>query len=208
MTTKIKVADHNKDELLILFVDMPIDFINHLRRIAVTQIPTFAIDKVEIYSNGSPVIDEVVVHRLSMIPYVVQCSKNALMKTITSEYYPSLNSNYECNEDEDEEEKDEEEIEMRVKGKKGQRFLTIKELFSTNANNRVKLQMIKDQDIIIAPIYEGGEIWVKATLRLGVMRDHAKWQSCWAYMNHYEYSYKIGEKYKNDENLEKLIEKA
>ena len=42
---------------------------NHFRRILMSEIPTFAIEMVEISSNTSNVYDEVLGHRLSLIPF-------------------------------------------------------------------------------------------------------------------------------------------
>lgn len=53
-------------ELEMRGIDAPI--INALRRIVIDEVPTIAVDKVVMYQNTSPLADEVVAHRLGLVP--------------------------------------------------------------------------------------------------------------------------------------------
>jgi len=55
-------------QLLIQFKDTHCTIINSIRRVILDDVPTFAIEDVEIISNGSPVYDEVIAHRLGLVP--------------------------------------------------------------------------------------------------------------------------------------------
>lgn len=48
--------------------DTDVYFLNSLRRVLVAELPKLAIDDVIIYDNTSPLFDEIIAHRLGMIP--------------------------------------------------------------------------------------------------------------------------------------------
>lgn len=54
-------------------------FANSLRRIIIADIPTCAIDMVEIQENTSALPDEMLAHRLGMIPLVSDHARDALV---------------------------------------------------------------------------------------------------------------------------------
>ena len=48
--------------------DTDVYFVNSLRRVMLAELPKLAIDDVIIYDNTSPLFDEIIAHRLSLIP--------------------------------------------------------------------------------------------------------------------------------------------
>ncbi|MBT4165878.1 hypothetical protein HOE04_02460 [archaeon] len=64
----IKTENYNKEKLKLSFVtDMPVYLANAIRR-SVLEIPVLAIDEVEIYKNDSALYDEIIAHRIGLIP--------------------------------------------------------------------------------------------------------------------------------------------
>jgi len=55
-------------QLILSFKDTHNTIINSIRRIILDEVPTFAIEDVEIVSNDSPLYDETIAHRLGLIP--------------------------------------------------------------------------------------------------------------------------------------------
>lgn len=64
----IKIQNYDKEKQKINFVsDMSISLANAIRR-SVLEIPTMAIEEVEIFKNDSALYDEIIAHRLGLVP--------------------------------------------------------------------------------------------------------------------------------------------
>jgi len=69
---KVKILEKNNERLKMLLEDADASFVNGLRRTLLSEIPVFAIDYVMFYENQSPIFDEILSHRLGMIPLTSQ----------------------------------------------------------------------------------------------------------------------------------------
>ena len=67
---KIKIKELTKDTIEFYLINVDLSFANSLRRIIIEEVPTMAIDIVNIKSNTSPLFDEFIAHRLGLIPLV------------------------------------------------------------------------------------------------------------------------------------------
>ncbi len=65
---KIKIIKNKGDKLGFVLEDSTPAFANALRRIMTSEVPTMAIDWVDMHDNNSALFDEVIAHRLGMIP--------------------------------------------------------------------------------------------------------------------------------------------
>lgn len=85
---RVSVLERGKEDELVLRVQgTDLSVVNALRRVAIAEVPTLAIDLVEMESNTSPLADEFVAHRLGLIPlasahvdafsYTAECSCTA-----------------------------------------------------------------------------------------------------------------------------------
>jgi len=64
----IKIQDYNKEKQKISFdIDTPLGLANAIRRSAL-EIPIMAIDEVELIRNDSALFDEILAHRIGMVP--------------------------------------------------------------------------------------------------------------------------------------------
>ncbi len=65
---KLDVLEQDKHKLVFVIEGISIEMINSIRRIILTEIPVMAIDEVIILKNDSPLYDEILAHRLGLIP--------------------------------------------------------------------------------------------------------------------------------------------
>jgi len=65
---KIEVLDQKDNELRFIIDGVNHSFLNTLRRVATTDVPTMAIEDVEFTKNSSVLYDEMLAHRLGLIP--------------------------------------------------------------------------------------------------------------------------------------------
>ncbi|PWY98310.1 insert subdomain of RNA polymerase alpha subunit [Testicularia cyperi] len=73
---KITIRQLNKDHANFVLENVDLSFANSLRRIMIADIPTVAIDMVEIRNNTTVLPDEFLAHRLGMVPLLsMDCAK-------------------------------------------------------------------------------------------------------------------------------------
>jgi len=65
---KIKIISQSEDELVFDMIGIDASIANAFRRILIAEVPTMAIEKVAITNNTSIIQDEVLAHRLGLIP--------------------------------------------------------------------------------------------------------------------------------------------
>tara|TARA_Y100000310_G_scaffold325724_1_gene389613 strand:+ start:1196 stop:1861 length:666 start_codon:yes stop_codon:yes gene_type:complete len=76
----IKIQNYDKKQGKISFTtDMPINLANAIRR-SVLEVPTMAIEEVEIIKNDSALYDEILAHRLGLVPIKTGISKETKFK--------------------------------------------------------------------------------------------------------------------------------
>jgi DNA-directed RNA polymerase subunit D len=65
---EVKLLSKTKDKLLVRITDADIQYINTLRRVMGTEVPVMAIEDVEFRKNSSVLYDEIIAHRLGLMP--------------------------------------------------------------------------------------------------------------------------------------------
>ncbi|MEK6914023.1 MAG: hypothetical protein AABW83_00055 [Nanoarchaeota archaeon] len=78
----IKIKNYDKDkQKIIFFTDMSVGLANAIRR-SVLEIPIMAIDEVEIIKNDSALYDEILAHRIGLIPIKTGSVKETKFKLV------------------------------------------------------------------------------------------------------------------------------
>ena len=77
---EIKLLTHEKTKALYLFKNAGVDFANALRRTIVSRVPTMAIEDIEFSKNSSVLYDEIIAHRLGLVPLVTDLKSYAFPK--------------------------------------------------------------------------------------------------------------------------------
>ncbi len=76
---EVRVLEETPQRIRLLIEDAPLAFVNAVRRAAYTMVPVMAVDYVEIEDNNSVLYDEILAHRLGLIPLD---SREALKKYV------------------------------------------------------------------------------------------------------------------------------
>jgi DNA-directed RNA polymerase subunit D len=64
----LEILEKTKHNLTFVVENISIEMANAIRRIIISEIPVMAVDEVIILKNDSPLYDEIIAHRLAMIP--------------------------------------------------------------------------------------------------------------------------------------------
>lgn len=65
---KVKKLSHKNGEIVLLLEDIDIGIANAIRRAAISEVPSLAIEYVEFHENTSSFYDEIIAHRLGLVP--------------------------------------------------------------------------------------------------------------------------------------------
>lgn len=125
--------------------------LNALRRSAISLVPTMAIENVEIRKNSSVLYDELLAHRLGLIPLTTDLKNYELIKT------PEDIEKMKCSV----------KLSLKVKGPKTVYSSDIK-------SSDPGISPVYD-NIPIVKLIKGQELEFEATAILGLGKDHMKW---------------------------------
>lgn len=149
----VEILNESGSSLSFILTDTTVGVANALRRAAIGEVPTLAIEEVDFYNNTSSMYDEVLAHRLSLIPLVTDLSLlNPRDKCKCEDGCPSC------------------QIELSLK-KKGPGSVYSHDLKSANKN------FSPVPGILFAKLGKNQSIELKATAVLGRGRENAKWQA-------------------------------
>jgi DNA-directed RNA polymerase subunit D len=77
---KMDILEKKGNKLKFLITDEDTSFVNGLRRVMINKVPTMAIQEVEFKNNSSILYDEIVAHRLGLIPLKTDLKSYVLPK--------------------------------------------------------------------------------------------------------------------------------
>ena len=151
MNIDIKTKDEQNIVLIVEGVDVP--FVNALRRICMVEIPTMAVENVEIYKNDSRIFDEVLSHRLGLIPLKTDLDSITLREECDCEDHCPRCS-----------------VSLVLK-ETGPKVVYSGDLTSQDS----KIVPVHDR-IPLLKLRDGEEVELEAIAQLGIGLEHAKWQ--------------------------------
>ena len=154
----VEVVEKSNERIVVKFNNIPRQYVNSLRRLAISEVPTLAIDDVVILENSSVMHDEAVAHRLGLVP----------LRTDPGRFVMP----HECD----------------CKSTLGCSKCRVLLVLDAEANEKTKVvtsgemvsedEMVKpvSKDIPIIVLAPNQKLKFEAYARLGIGKDHAKWQ--------------------------------
>ncbi len=151
-----KIFEGNKAELVVSGVDS--SFMNSIRRTLLSEIPKLAIDEVIFYENSSPLTNEILAHRLSMLPIPTEMDLFVPKDQCVCEGAGCPNCTL-----------------IYTLSKEGP--CTV---YSGDLEAQRSEFSIKDKDIPITELAEGQRLILEAMATLGTANKHASYQAAFA----------------------------
>jgi len=155
---ELQILEHNEKKIRVIFKDVHRSYANAIRRFAICEVPTMAIDEVVILENSSVMYDELIASRLGLIP----------LRTNLTRYF--LPEDCDC---------------KSVLGCPKCRVLLVLDVEAGNRTRVVYSGDLRSEDEFIKPINNSIPIVklapkqiikLEAYARLGKGKEHAKWQ--------------------------------
>jgi DNA-directed RNA polymerase subunit D len=158
--TKVKVEVLEKDatNLRVIIRDVDVPLMNALRRIALAEVPSMAIDEVVMIENSAILQDEIISHRLGLTPLRTDLETYNLPEDC------SCQSEFGCPQCRVT-------LTLDAESKEGTRTVYSGELVSENPD----VVPVSDK-IPITKLAKGQKLKLEAYARLGKGKNHAKWQ--------------------------------
>jgi DNA-directed RNA polymerase subunit D len=154
----IELIEKADEKISVKFKNIPREYVNALRRLAISEVPTLAIDDVVMIENSSVVHDEAVAHRLGMIPLYTD------LKRFVMPHDCDCRSTLGCS-------KCRVLLVLDAEAAERTRIVISGELKSEDE----EVRPVSD-DIPILTLAPGQKVKFEAYARLGNGKSHAKWQ--------------------------------
>ena len=155
---KIKVLEKDDTNLRVVIKEADVPLMNALRRIALAQVPTMAIDEVVMIENSSILQDEIIAHRLGLTPLKTDLDSYNLPEECECQ------SEFGCN-------LCRVTLTMDADSTEGTRTVYSGELVTENP------QIVPVSDKVpLIKLAKGQKLKLEAYARLGKGQTHAKWQ--------------------------------
>ncbi|KAK4741152.1 hypothetical protein SAY87_024740 [Trapa incisa] len=199
---KIKIREMKDDYVKFELRETDASMANALRRVILVEVPTIAIDLVEIEANSSVLSDEFIAHRLGLIPLTSERAMNMRF----SRDCDACDGDGQC-------EFCSVEFHLRAKCMTDQTLdVTSKDLISSDHtvvpvdfSGSTGFDSSEQRGITIVKLRQGQELRLRAIARKGIGKDHAKWSPAATVTFMYEPEIHINEDLMESLTLDKKI---
>jgi len=155
---QVKVVDRNESSARLIIEGVDVALMNALRRIMVAEVPSMAIDEVVVIENSSMLHDEILAHRLGLIPLATDLDSYNLPEECSCKSEMGCNL---CR------------VSLTLDVEAGENVKTVYsgDLVSENPNVRPVSETVP-----IVKLAPDQRLKIEAYARLGKGEKHAKWQ--------------------------------
>jgi DNA-directed RNA polymerase subunit D len=155
---KIKVLERDENFIRFLVSGIDVSLANSLRRLMMTEVPSMSIDNVVIIENSSPMKDEILAHRLGLIPLKTDLDSYVLPEDCTCKSELGCSR---CSVT----------LTLESEAHEGMRTVYSKEVSSIDP----EIVPVSDK-IPIVKLAQGQKVRLEAYAKLGLGLEHVKWQ--------------------------------
>ncbi|KAI9190377.1 RNA polymerase II subunit 3 [Blastocladiella emersonii ATCC 22665] len=159
---KVTVREISATDVSLILEDTDLSMANSIRRVMIAEVPTIAIDLVDVEVNTSPLVDEFIAHRLGLIPLESGMAKE--MKYASECVCTGM-----CDK-------------CSVVLTLNKRCTTANEIMEVRStdlmvmgHNTAVSPVPYESGILIAKLTQGQEIRLRCTAKKGIGKLHAKW---------------------------------
>ena len=158
VSQSIEILEKEDERITVKFNNIPRQYINAIRWLSISEVPTLAIDDVVILENSSVMHDEAIAHRVGLIPLRTDLDRFVMPHDC------DCKNNLGCS-------KCRVLLVLDSEANEKTKVVTSGELFSED-------ELVKpvSRDIPIIALAPNQKLKFEAYARLGVGKDHAKWQ--------------------------------
>jgi len=155
----LEVLEKSDRKLIFVVEGLTVEMANAIRRIILSEIPVMAVDEVIILKNDSPLYDEIISHRLGMIPLTTDLETYKLPRDCSCGGYgcPLCQVSLTC----------------EVTNTSN----TPIEIYSKDLNSNDPKIIPVDSNIPIVKIDKNDKVIIEAYAVLGIAKEHVKWQA-------------------------------
>ncbi len=143
---EVKILESDQNSIRFVLNEATTAFANALRRLMMSEVPTLAIDDVVFFENSSPLFDEIIAHRLGLVP----------LKT-DLDSYSELGK----------------EVRLVLKAEAVDKNLTV---YSRDLQAEDPAVTPVHEQIPLLKLGPGQRVTLEATAKLGRGKEHSKWQ--------------------------------
>jgi len=179
---QVEVLRLTDDEIEFVLTKTDVSMANALRRVMLSEVPTMAIDKVEIIANTTVLHDDFLSHRLGLVPLISEHAKFGENPFVYNRDCGCMVTCPRCTVN----------FELNVSVKEDETvFVTTRDLKSDQENRSVvavgrsRDDMDTDDEsgaahghILLVKMRRGQELKLRAAAQMGIGKEHAKWNPC------------------------------
>ncbi len=151
---EIEFIEDKENKIVFIVKNAPVALVNAIRRAMIAHVPTMAVDYINVYMNTSYLYDEVLAHRIGLIPLKADIDKYNFQNECScgGEGCPNCQVS----------------LRLNVEGPK---VVYSGDFISDSPD----VKPVYD-NIPVVELYEGQQLMIEAVARLGTGKEHAKWK--------------------------------